>query len=81
MIPPILAAAHLERRILVTLDKDFRVHASGKGLAAALGIVRLTGFRAATAMAIHHVVTTYQQELISGSIITVDPKRIRIRAS
>jgi predicted nuclease of predicted toxin-antitoxin system len=76
----ILAAAHLERRVLVTLDKDFGELAIVKGLPHS-GIVRLTGFRAAQmAMAIHHVVSSYQQELLSGAIITVDPERIRIRA-
>jgi predicted nuclease of predicted toxin-antitoxin system len=77
----ILAAAHSERRILITLDKDFGELAIVKGLPHS-GIVRLTGFRAAQmAMAIHHVVTSYQQELLAGAIITVDPERIRIRAS
>jgi hypothetical protein len=46
------------------------------------GIVRLTGFRTAQmAIAIHYVVTRYQHELLAGAIITVDPERIRIRAS
>jgi hypothetical protein len=31
--------------------------------------------------AIHHVVTCYRHELLAGTIITVDPERIRIRAS
>ncbi len=77
----ILAAAHSERRILVTLDKDFGELASVKGLPHT-GIVRITGFRAGQmAKAIHHVVSSYQQELLSGAIITVDPERIRIRSA
>lgn len=75
----ILAAAHSERRILVTLDKDFGELAILKGLPHS-GIIRLTGFRAAQmADAIHHVVKTYEQELTAGAIVTVDPERIRIR--
>lgn len=31
------------------------------------------------AVAIHHVVTTYEQELSAGAIVTADPERIRIR--
>ena len=77
----ILAAAHSQRRILVTLDKDFGELAIVKGLRHS-GIVRLTGFKATQmAQAIHHVVTCYQQELLAGAIITVDPERIRIRAA
>ena len=53
----ILAAAHSERRILITLDKDFGELAIVKGLPHS-GIVRLTGFRAAQmAMVIDHIVT------------------------
>jgi predicted nuclease of predicted toxin-antitoxin system len=75
----ILAAAHSERRILVTLDKDFGELAILKGFPHA-GIVRLTGFRATQmASAIHHVVTTYENELTAGAIVTADPERIRIR--
>lgn len=75
----ILAAAHSEQRILVTLDKDFGELAILKGLPHS-GIARLTGFRAAQmTSAIHHVVTAYEQELSAGAIVTVDPDRIRIR--
>ena len=75
----ILAAAHSERRVLVTLDKDFGELAILKGLPHA-GIVRLTGFRVAQmANAIHLVVSTYEQELTAGALITADPERIRIR--
>jgi predicted nuclease of predicted toxin-antitoxin system len=77
----ILAVALEQRRILVTLDKDFGELAILKGLPHS-GIVRLAGFRVGQmAAAIHHVTTTYHQELISGAIVTADPERIRIRAS
>lgn len=75
----IMIAAHVEQRILVTLDKDFGELAILKGFPHS-GIVRLNGFRAAQmASAIHHVVTAYEHELIAGAIVTVDPERIRIR--
>ncbi len=76
----ILAAAHSEERILVTLDKDFGELAILKGYSHS-GIVRLSGFRAAQmAAVVHHIVQTYGQELHAGAIVTVDPDRIRIRA-
>lgn len=76
----ILAAAHSEQRVLVTLDKDFGELAIMKGHSHS-GIVRLSGFKAAQmADAIHHIVQSYGQELAAGAIITVDPDRIRIRA-
>lgn len=75
----ILAHAHNARKILVTLDKDFGELAILKGMPH-YGIVRLTGFRAGQmADAIHLITSRYEQELISGAIITADPERIRIR--
>lgn len=75
----ILASAHSERRILVTLDKDFGELAILKGSPHS-GIVRLYGFRARQmAVIIHYVSTTYHDELVAGGIVTANPKRIRIR--
>lgn len=75
----ILAAAHLQHRILVTLDKDFGELAIVKGLPHS-GIIRLTGFRSEQmANAVHLVVNSYLSELSAGAIITADPERIRIR--
>lgn len=77
----ILATAHSERRILVTLDKDFGELAILKGLPH-FGIIRLSGFRAAQmAGTIHHIVQTYGPESTAGAIITADPDRIRIRSA
>ena len=77
----ILAVAHSEQRILVTLDKDFGELAILKGLPHS-GIVRLTGFKATEmANAIHHIVVSYGPELAAGAIVTADPERIRIRNS
>ncbi len=76
----ILATAHSEQRILVTLDKDFGELVILKGQSHS-GIVRLSGFKAGQmADAIHHIVFTYGQELVTGAIITANPERIRIRA-
>lgn len=76
----ILAAAHSEQRILITLDKDFGKLAILKGQSHS-GIVRLSGFRAAQmSEAIHHIILTYGQELVTGAIITANPERIRIRS-
>jgi predicted nuclease of predicted toxin-antitoxin system len=75
----ILATAHREGRVLVTLDADFgelavrdrRPHA---------GILRLVGI-AATAQAgiILQVIATSGGDLLAGALITATPQRIRIR--
>jgi predicted nuclease of predicted toxin-antitoxin system len=75
----VLRRAHVERRVLVTLDKDF-----GE-LAVALrrphsGIVRLIGFRAgAQADACSRVLARFQAELEASGIVTTSPSRVRIR--
>ena len=75
----ILATAHADRRVLITLDKDFGELAILRGLPHS-GIVRLTGFGVQQmAKAIHYVLITYPQELAAGAIVTVTPERIRIR--
>jgi predicted nuclease of predicted toxin-antitoxin system len=75
----ILSIAHEEKRILITLDKDFGELAILKGLPHH-GIIRLSGFRARQmAPAIHHIVALHAIELIRGAIITADPERVRIR--
>ena len=75
----ILEIAHSRKCILVTLDKDFGELAILKGMPHA-GIIRLIGFRTAQmANVIGHLITTYQDDLLAGAIITVTPERIRIR--
>lgn len=75
----ILERAHLEARILVTLDKDFgelvivyeKPHS---------GIVRLVDFRANDQGTIcQKVLELYGEKLQMGAIITVDHGRIRVR--
>lgn len=75
----IIALAHREGRVLVTLDKDFgelalalrRPHA---------GIVRLVGIRAAdqgpTALA---VLERYGEDLGRSALVTVQAGRVRVR--
>ena len=75
----VLAAAHRENRILVTLDKDFGelmiVHALPHS-----GIVRLSGFSAKQQGAICvRLLREYGKELLAGAIITAHPGRVRIR--
>ncbi len=77
----ILEFAHTERRILVTLDKDFGELAILKGMPHS-GIIRLANFRAAQmAAAIHHLENRFLVELNEGAIVTADPERIRVRTS
>jgi len=76
----ILARAHLQRRVLVTLDKDF-------GELAVLrnkphyGILRLVNISAhLQAKVCLHVLDLHGDVLASGAIITAEPTRLRIRA-
>ena len=77
----ILALAFTERRILVTLDKDFGGLAVLQG-AAHSGILRLVNFRVEEqAPACLKVLADYSEDLYKGALITADPGRIRIRQS
>jgi predicted nuclease of predicted toxin-antitoxin system len=76
----ILARAHAEGRVLVTLDKDFGEIAVLFG-APHSGIVRLVDIAARRQGAVCvHVLVTYGAELASGAIVTAEPGRLRIRA-
>ena len=75
----ILNFAHSEKRILVTLDKDFGEPAILKGLPHS-GIIRLARFRVSQmATSIHYLACHYESELGAGAIITADPERVRVR--
>ena len=75
----ILAKAHNEGRILVTLDKDFGELAIVKGKPHS-GILRLVELSAnQQGLVCLRVIETYGQVLQAGAIITVEPGRIRIR--
>jgi len=75
----VLALAHREGRVLVTLDKDFGQLAVLKGQPHA-GIVRLVGIRAREqGSAVAQVIEAHGGDLGRGAIIVVEPDRVRIR--
>lgn len=75
----ILAQAHREQRILITLDKDLGELAIHRGLPHC-GIVRLVNIGARQQGEVsQQVLTRYGDELIQGAIVTVESGRVRIR--
>ncbi len=75
----ILARAHAEGRVLLTLDKDFGELAVVRGLPHH-GIVRLVDFAARRqAEVCLWVLRRYGAELAQGALITVEPGRVRVR--
>jgi predicted nuclease of predicted toxin-antitoxin system len=75
----ILAKAHDEGRVLVTLDKDFGELAVVRRIPHS-GIVRLVNFPARQQGRVAlQIIAHYAEELRSGAIITVDSRRIRVR--
>ncbi len=76
----IIALAHREGRVLVTLDKDFGELAVALGRPHA-GIVRLVGIRAADqGPAALAVLERYGEELELRALVTVQAGRVRVRA-
>ena len=75
----ILAFAHREGRVLVTLDKDFGELAVVRKQPHS-GIVRLVGFAAREqAPACHGVLTSHGDELTRGAIATASAGQLRVR--
>jgi predicted nuclease of predicted toxin-antitoxin system len=75
----ILAQAHREQRVLITLDKDFGELAIRRSLPHC-GIVRLVNISARQQGAVsQQVVAQYGDELIRGAIVTVEAGQVRIR--
>jgi predicted nuclease of predicted toxin-antitoxin system len=75
----ILSFAHREGRILITLDKDFGELAVVYNRAHS-GIIRLVRMSSAQQVAIClKLLDEYQAELKAGTLIVVDPDKIRIR--
>lgn len=75
----ILARAHREGRVLVTLDKDFGELSVVRNEPHS-GIVRLVGFSAREqGRACQEVLERYGDELRRGALITVDPGKVRVR--
>jgi len=76
----ILAQAHAESRILVTLDKDFGELAIMRGRPHC-GIIRMVDISALQQAAVcQRLLERYGPELLLGALITVDANRVRIRA-
>ena len=75
----ILAKAHNDGRVLITLDKDFGGLAVVHGLPHS-GILRLVNLPAREqGLVAARLLARYGEELRSGSIVTVDTRKIRIR--
>jgi predicted nuclease of predicted toxin-antitoxin system len=75
----ILARAHAEGRVLITLDKDFGELAVVSKLPHC-GIVRLVSVRPSRLGPLCvSVLAKYEAELQAGSILTADPFRTRLR--
>ncbi len=75
----ILAIAHDQGRILVTLDKDFGELAVLRGRKHS-GILRLVGISAhRQAIVCLEVPTKHGSDLLAGAIITAEAGRLRIR--
>jgi len=77
----ILSRAFQERRVLVTLDKDFGELAILKGKPHG-GIIRLVNIPARSqASTIVYVMEKHSNELAAGAIVTADRTRLRVRMS
>ena len=75
----ILADAHDEGRILITLDKDFGELAIVRGLPHC-GIIRLVGLSVTQhAWVCLSILSLHGEELVAGALVTAEPGRIRIR--
>jgi predicted nuclease of predicted toxin-antitoxin system len=75
----ILNIAKAEGRVLVTLDKDFGEFAIVRSMPHS-GILRLVDISATRqADIVLHIINRYSKDLMSGAIITVDQKKVRIR--
>ena len=75
----ILARAHKEGRILVTLDKDFGELAIVHEMPHS-GIIRLVNLAAREqGVVCLRIIDIYGNELQSGAIVTAEPGRLRIR--
>ena len=75
----ILAFAHREERVLITLDKDFGALAVLHGRSHA-GIVRLVNLSLRNQTAVcQHILQEYAHDLAAGALITAELNRLRIR--
>ena len=75
----ILERAYRDRRVLVTLDKDFGELAIVRGMPHA-GIIRLVNLGTSQQAAIClRVIKLHEDDLKAGAIITAESKRLRVR--
>lgn len=75
----IISFADAERRVLVTLDKDFGEIAVLQGVSHS-GILRLVNFSSQQQGAVClDVLANHGDELFAGAIITAEPGRLQIR--
>ncbi|MFN8372086.1 MAG: DUF5615 family PIN-like protein [Anaerolineae bacterium] len=75
----ILAAAHSQGRVCITIDKDFGELAIVRKLPHS-GIVRLVDLSLKQqAIVCLHVLKTYASELENGAIVTAEISRVRVR--
>lgn len=75
----IIAIAHEQERILVTLDKDFGELAVIHGLPH-YGILRLVNMSALRqAYVCQLCLSRYSEDLLAGGIVTAEESRVRIR--
>ncbi len=75
----IIDLAYQERKVLVTLDKDFGELAVVKDMLHG-GIVRIVNHRAAEQGPVCvQILQKYHEELIAGALITANKSRVRVR--
>lgn len=75
----VLAAAHAQERVLVTLDKDFGELAVVQRIPHS-GILRLVGCSAREqGHACSRLLALYGEQLQAGAVLTAYPDRVRIR--
>jgi predicted nuclease of predicted toxin-antitoxin system len=75
----ILATAHSEQRILVTIDKDFGDWAVHRGMPHH-GIVRIVNFSARRhAEVCSAALAAHGDDLCAGALVTAEPGRMRVR--
>jgi predicted nuclease of predicted toxin-antitoxin system len=76
----ILKRANEEQRVLVTLDKDFGELAIVRNIPHS-GIIRIVNAPATKQGEICiEVISKYEDVLLAGGIVTVEPDRIRVRS-